>query len=472
MAKKKQTKTPMYKKVEFDETTNEPRIVEISADSLEAEDFFNEQVEKAKRLQEEADKKGGTLKLASSSFLDNGEEKAISKRQKNFKTLMTVLFFVFVIGVLAYTFYNDFLAPSEDRVPFTMEQFMAIFRGSWYFILLALLALFACYLFKGLKLSIMSKQLTKKWNFGISMRTGIVGHYYNSVTPLAVGGQPFEIYHLSKHGIGGGPATALPVATYFLNQFGYGLLGILSIIIVSTNTFGIKDLFDNSVVVSTAVLSLAILGVVFTMTMPLLIVLFLMFPRFCAKIVHFVMFLGGKLKIIKKPKETTYKVLKNIVLNTRCLKKIATHPMVLISTFIISFGEAIANSSMAFFVLKFFGFSLGSGVSFFGEWALTVLVCVLLNNAVSFVPTPGNAGASELSFYALFESKLMTGLAFPAMLTWRIISYYLYLIIGFSYELIDKKLSAKNVDNGGETQLTDETVATETVTEEHTEQNE
>lgn len=441
MARKKQTKTPVYKKVEFDETTNEPKIVEVSADSLEAEDIFNEQVENAKRLKEQADQKGGTIKLANASFLDDGKEKAISNRQKKFKTLMTVLFFVFVTCVLAFTFYNDFIAPSESRQPFTMEQFWQIFRGSWYFILLAITALAACYIFKGLKLSIMSKQLTKKWHFGVCLRTAIVGHYYNSVTPLAVGGQPFEIYHLSKHGISGGPATALPVATYFLNQFGYGILGIISLIVVGTNSFGIRELFENSIVVSTTVLTLAIIGVVFTMIMPILIILFLMFPRFCAKIVHFVMYLGGKLRLVKSPKETTYKVLKTIVLNTRCLKKIASNPIVFLSTFIISFGEAIANSSMAFFVLKFFGFSLGEGVPFVSEWALTVLVCVILNNAVSFVPTPGNAGASELSFYALFQLKLMSGLAFPAMLTWRIISYYMYLIIGVTYNLIDKKTS-------------------------------
>ena len=443
MARKKQTKTPVYKKVEFDETTNEPKIVEVSADSLEAEDLFNEQVERAKRIKEKADQKGGTIKLAHSSFLDDGNEKSISKRQKVFKNLMTVLFVVFVVGVLAFTFYNDFLAPSADREPFTIEQFWQIFRGSWYFILLALASLACCYIFKGLKLSIMSKQLTGKWHFGICLRTGIVGHYYNSVTPLAVGGQPFEIYHLAKHGVGGGPATALPVATYFLNQFGYGILGIIAVCCVSANAFGIRELFDNSIVVSTAILSIAIVGVVFTMIMPVLIVLFLMFPRFCAKNVHFVMYLGGKLKLIKKPKETTYKVLKNIVLNTRCLKKIASNPIVFLSTFIISFGEAIANSSMAFFVLKFFGFSLGGSVSFVGEWALTVLVCVLLNNAVSFIPTPGNAGASELSYYALFQLKLMSGLAFPAMLTWRIISYYLYLIVGVTYNLLDKKKSPK-----------------------------
>ncbi len=450
MSKAKKQKTPVYKKIEFDENTNEPIVVEVSADSLEAQAVFNEQVEKAGKIQAKADKKGGPIKhMVTSSFLDDSEEKAISKRQKVFKTIMSVLFVVFVVGVLAFTFYNDFLADHSE--PFDKQAFFDTTQHSWYFILFAIASLFCCFLFKGIKLSIMSKQLTKKWRFGVCMRTGIVGHYYNSVTPLAVGGQPFEIYHLSKHGVDGGTATALPVATYFLNQFGYGLLGIVSIIMVSTNTLGIRDNFS-SIVVSNVVTGIAIVGVCFCMLMPLLIVLFLMFPRFCAKIVHFVMFIGGKLKIVKKPKETTYSVLKTIVLNTRCLKKIATNPLTIISTFLLSILEAAASCSIAFFTLKFFGFALQGEINFMVEWIQTIFICMVLYNAISFIPTPGNSGAADLSFYALFHSNLAAGLAFPAMIIWRILSYYMFLVVGFTYNLIDKRSLSKHAQtsNAGE----------------------
>ncbi len=439
MSKKKEQKAPVYKKIEFDENTNEPIVVEVSAESLDEEAIFNEEVERAKKIKANSDKKGGPIRhMVTASFLDDSEDKVISKRQKIFKNLMSVLFVVFVVGVLAFTFYNDFFASSEHREPFDKTNFLSIVSTSWPFFLLAIGALLFCFIFKGLKLSIMSKKLTKKWNFSVCMRTGIVGHYYNAVTPLAVGGQPFEIYHLNKHGVKGGPATALPVATYFLNQMAYSLLGILVIILVANNAFGIQDSF-NSIVVSNLIIVLASIGVFFCMLMPILILLFLMFPRFCAKIVYFVMYLGGKLKIVKKPKETTYNVLKTIVLNTRCLKKIASSPLTIITTALLSIGEAVASCSIAYFTLKFFGFALNENISLISEWVQTVFICLLLYNAISFVPTPGNSGAADLSFYALFQSNLMAGLAFPAMLLWRILSYYVFIVVGFIYNTIDKK---------------------------------
>ncbi|MBQ7924256.1 MAG: flippase-like domain-containing protein, partial [Clostridia bacterium] len=78
-----------------------------------------------------------------------------------------------------------------------------------------------CFVLKGAKLSVFCKSMTGKFHFKTCFETGIIGHYYNNVTPLAVGGRPFEIYHLSKHGVRGGVATSLPIATFFLNQFAF-----------------------------------------------------------------------------------------------------------------------------------------------------------------------------------------------------------------------------------------------------------
>jgi hypothetical protein len=128
------------------------------------------------------------------------------------------------------------------------------------------------------------------------------------------------------------------------------------------------------------------------------------------------------------------------------LKKIATNPLTLISCFIISALETIALSSIAFFTLKFFGLSI-PGETFMSEWVQVVLICLILYNAISFIPTPGNSGAADLSFYALFQKNLMVGLAFPAMVSWRILSFYAFIVVGFIYNAIDKKLTAKKAES-------------------------
>ena len=56
-------------------------------------------------------------------------------------------------------------------------------------------------------------------------------------------------------------------------------------------------------------------------------------------------------------------------------------------------------------------------------------MCVFIQSAVSLIPTPGNAGAAEGSFYIVFSS-LGTAGTFWSMLLWRLQCYYSFIIIG------------------------------------------
>lgn len=446
--KKKSEKSPVVTKIEIDEKTAEPTIVELSEKEAisainaanEGENSENTVITEAKKIVDKANSKTGK-QLAMQKVFGLPDNDNITKRQKIFKYIMVGLFIVFVVGVLAWTAYNDFFASSNKEIA-SFGDLMVTFGENWYHFILALCALGACFLLKGLKLSIMCKAETGKWHFKTCLETGIVGFYYNSVTPLAVGGQPFEIIHLSKHGVKGGVASSLPIATFFLNQLAFVLMGTLSLILLSFNALGLGPEIINSVVTTELVKISAIIGLICCFIMPSLVVIFSFTPRIGAKLVHFVMFIGGKLKIIRKPKETTYKTVKNVMHNSKCMKQLATNPLVLISTFILSLGEQFAMSSIAYFVLKFFGFGWNSNV--FLEWLQVIQICLVLYSAISFIPTPGNSGAADFSFYFLFSTGLtMAGFAFPAMLLWRVLSFYSFIIIGFVFTNVKKRQDLK-----------------------------
>ena len=135
------------------------------------------------------------------------------------------------------------------------------------------------------------------------------------------------------------------------------------------------------------------------------------------------------------------KTKKTVVQNAKCIKKIATRPLVFISTFLLSFLEQLAHSTIAFFVLKFFGFNLG--VEGIMEWVIIMHMCLILYASISFIPTPGNSGAADLSFYLLFETGLMVGFAFPAMMLWRFLSFYAHIVIGFTFTTLKRKSDAR-----------------------------
>ena len=374
------------------------------------------------------------------------EEKQIGRRQKLYKTLFSVLFVVFVVGVLAFTAYRDFFASDRDFP--SWEKLGEILKESWRYLLYALFALFLTFFFKALKLSIMCKSLTKKFHFKTCFETAIIGCYYNNVTPLAVGGQPFEIYHLSKHGVHGGVASSIPIATFMLNQFAFVILGIICISAWRTNALEIPLNIYN--VLPTTFYTLAIIGLVCCFMMPFLVVLFSLMPKIGAKLVHFVMWVGSKLRIVKNPKETTIKTIKNVIHNATCLKKICKNPLVFILSFFISFLEHAANVTMAFCVLKAFGYDIfqtvngvATDVGLIKEWLQVAQICILIFASITFIPTPGNSGAADLSFFLLFEVGLYAGLAFPAMVVWRGFSFYSYIVIGFVFATLKKKADHK-----------------------------
>ena len=59
---------------------------------------------------------------------------------------------------------------------------------------------------------------TKKFRPFTSFKVGIVGRYYDSITPLATGGQPFQMYYLAKRDVPVGVASAIPLLRFFIGQ--------------------------------------------------------------------------------------------------------------------------------------------------------------------------------------------------------------------------------------------------------------
>lgn len=441
-------------KIEIDEISGEPTIVEVPIEeTLPAKN--NQPPKKrglktikpedvAKMTDEEYKNYGKQLVMSGFIGYDKHEHD-VDHRKKVFKRICSISFIVIVLAVLAITLYNDFFSQAAMENPPSWQEIKLTISGNWFYFPCALLSLFFIFFFKGLKLSILCKKTTGKWLLKTCLETGIIGLYYNNVTPLAVGGQPFEIYHLSTHGVHGGEASSLPIAAYFLNQTAMALISVFALIIFrpGLNILSIPEEIVDST--TAAVLRpMATIGLIFELLLPTLVIVCCFLPRLCSKLVGVVVFIGTKLKIVKNKKLLTYKTLKSVLTNARCLKKIAKSPLVFISTFLISFLEALALSSIAYFTLKFFGFDNPNAWSIW-EWSQIVCVCLVLYAAVSFIPTPGNLGAVDLSFYWLFKLGLVSvaGLAFPAMITWRILSFYSIILIGVLFTTFKRKADRK-----------------------------
>lgn len=111
-------------------------------------------------------------------------------------------------GVLLYTVLNDFLSPSKRQAMTGMD---VLFKQYWYYLVLAVVMSFANIMCRSSVYSTMMKTLTGKFKFPLCVSTTIIGKFYDNVTPLSTGGQPFQIYHLQKKKL----LTPVPAATEF-----------------------------------------------------------------------------------------------------------------------------------------------------------------------------------------------------------------------------------------------------------------
>jgi len=439
----RKNKKPIVNRIDFDEKTAEPIIVEVPdkeiLNILEQEEKSN--IAKADFFEQHKNPKNASKQIVMQKLgIDAKEDATINKRQRILKLTVSIIFIIFLVCVFAFTIYKDFFKSDNDFLAWS--ELKEIFVIGWLFLLGAFLSLFLCYLTKASKLSLYCKTLTGKFHFKTCFETAIIGHYYNFVTPLAVGGQPFEIYHLSKHGVRGGASYSLPITTYVLNQFALVTMGITFLILFKNNTLQTSAELYNSF--QPAFLVLTIIGLSLTAIMPLFSIIFSLNPRLGYKIVSLVIFLGGKLKLVKDTKKTTYKLIKSMVRNSQCVKKSFKRPLVSFTCFLLSFVEHFAYLSIAYFTLKIFNFD-SNMVEYKPvlEWLQIVQLVLLLNCAISFIPTPGNSGAADLSFFLLFAPGLAAGLAFPAMTIWRMLAFYSFIIIGFIFATIRKRVDKR-----------------------------
>ena len=319
------------------------------------------------------------------------------------KTIGTILFVLVNIGVIIVTAYLEFSkdASHAQKVPFLGLNFRFIFAAIGC-VLLMIGAETAKYM-------VMMKATLGSADLKTAFQVTAIGKYYDNITPLGTGGQPFQIYFLSKRGHSKGAAASLPITSYICTNVAFAILAVTVMI------------FGSGAVGSVAVHIAARIGILCYLFVPATITLFTVAPRAADAILCFFIRIFHRLHIIKDERVTRNKVLLSVDEYRTAIRRMSAKRGMLALLLLLSLIYHSAMCSLPFFVLRTFG-----GAT---SWATSFCICVFIYAAVTFVPTPGNSGAAEGSFYALF-SGLTSGYLFWAMLVWRFFCYYYFILQG------------------------------------------
>ena len=253
------------------------------------------------------------------------------------------------------------------------------------------------------------KFLTWRQSFSVH----ILSEFTSAVTPSAVGGSGLVVLFLNKEGISVGRSTAMMFASLLMDELFFIVICPLIFLFVP-----MSDLFNaTSVVTSTiGVVFWTIYGVLFCWTLILYVSLFHR-PDLIAKLIQLVF----KLPMLRKW-HSKISVFGNSIIESS--NEISKKP---ISFWLKIFGATVLTWSSRFLVVNalFMAFApVQNHLIIFGRQILLWIVMVVS-------PTPGGSGLSEYAFKEYYNDiALGNGPVLIITVLWRLVSYYLYLLLG------------------------------------------
>lgn len=328
------------------------------------------------------------------------------------KHFFTIIILAVTMGILLCSLLKEKSLPELAHIFSTLSPF-------W--MLMAAATLVGTWLMEALCNWLLCRHLYPKWTYGKSFMIGITGIFYASITPCSAGAQPMQIYYMSKMGMDGAKSAAIISAKTITHQT---TMVIFSLILIFTELpFFVANVSNLTL--------FTVFGLVTNVLFIAAIVLVSVNAGFIYRWLHTAMRWLGKLHILKEPEKKYETVVKQLDSFHEGFKTMGHSWKLYAAVCLITIIQLVFGSLDTYFIYRAFHLH---GASVWRIIAAEVFAAMV----ITFVPLPGSAGGAELSFEAfchIFFGSLTT----PAMLVWRLLTYYGSIVFGIIYVSIGSR---------------------------------
>ncbi|MDQ5983275.1 MAG: hypothetical protein RUMPE_00276 [Eubacteriales bacterium SKADARSKE-1] len=339
--------------------------------------------------------------------------------QKKRKVIAKVLLILFLVALFAYLCFSDnglieFLQnPSKIDIGWLIMAF---------FCQIINIAIDAILVYKFINTD-------KKIKLSQSITCSLIGQFFSAITPSATGGQPMQVYAMSKRGIAAGTTTSALTQKFVVFQtslIGYCILAILLRI----------DYFNS---LNKIVYSLLIIGFLSQALIALGLIIVSFNKKITNKFISIIINFFKKFKIFKKHEEKIEKFQQQVEIFYQGNQRLYKNKYLVLETYVLTAIQLTATFIIPYCVYRSFGFS--------GERASDMISAqAFITMAASLFPVPGASGATE-GASSIFLSPFFdeTSIKSAVVLT-RLITYYFTIIISAPISLWWRR-AAKKVSN-------------------------
>lgn len=275
------------------------------------------------------------------------------------------------------------------------------------------------------------KQLHPKIRFGQCWTNTIIGQYFNCITPFASGGQPMQAYYYIQGGVPLGAGLTALLSRFIVYQFALTVYSVFTLIF-GINQFG-EELSQKGLlpfvfigfVINNAVI-VFLLGIAFRKNGTL-------------KVANALITLLAKMRIIKKPLSKRMYITREANKFFTNFKFIKKNVWVIAKSCFFTFAQLILYFSITYLLCVGFDKDPGSFLK-------VVSYQAYVNMITSFIPLPGAIGGAELGFSGFFNG-IFGDYTNVAMMLWRILTFYLPILVGIAHILTMRGKGYKEPSN-------------------------
>ena len=350
----------------------------------------------------------------------------VAKQKAKKKKITNIIFFminIFVVaGILLYQVLNSNVQPFSEVVS----------SGSFVpqYILLIFLLFFVGMVLETIRVTFLLYKGTKRFRPFLSFKVICLGRYYDCITPMSTGGQPFQVFYLNKHGVDAGTAISIPLARYVVFQIAWLIICIFATVYSANNNIG-NGLVSAASYIGFALNLLMLVGVwVLSVS-----------KRVGRVIVAKSLKILSKMRIVKNYEKIYDKVMDTVGGFQTTMKRYTKD----LKSFILLIMCNLLQFLVQFIIPYFIFLMLGGEPSidvFIQMWMFTILI----ECASGFIPLPGGTGMSEIAFTLTFASVYPNNTVFWGLLLWRFMNYYIYLVQGLFIMIYDAMIGNKKYE--------------------------
>ena len=296
-----------------------------------------------------------------------------------------------------------------------------LLKVDYKYIVIAFLLFFLSIFFRAY-ISYITVNEKEKYSLLESIKHNVIVQFFNGITPFSTGGQPMEIYMLTKHGISANRGTMYILQNFIFYQVALVLFGVFAVLYNHTFHIFPKVVLLKKLVLIGFIINTAVAVGIFVISLSKKCT-----NTFMKAIVKFL----SKIKIVKNREELEKSLSKRLDEfhdSAKILRK--RRGLLLIGVLFNLISLACLYAVPLFIIYSMHDFNSVNLLE-----CLTSSAYVLLIGA--FIPIPGASGGIEYGFLTFFGNFLNSSTNSAAMLIWRFITYYFGMIIGaiaFSFD--------------------------------------